>query len=237
MINGRTISIGRVIEGIYRDSAFAEHLDTNDAIEWSYELLKLLNIDALYVRKTECLDIQDYSAELPCDCYKLANVRNFSDGITMPENTNISYTPDCDGNVSKFSGGYGYKINGDRIYTTFEEGKIYIDYDAVASDEDGMPIIKEDAKLIDALKAYVNEKVARKLYHKGKITRAIMDDVKQESHFAVAMCQSGAAVPDFGSMQSLYNIWVRLSPNNTANRTGMQFANYPERLRNFNNRK
>lgn len=234
MLNGKTISIGRVIETAYRDSAFSEHIDYTDAVEWCFSLLKMLGVSSLYMRKTECLDIEDHSAALPCDYYVLQNVREFETGVSIPQTTNISYTPDCDGNVSKFEGGWGYKLNMDRIYTTFKEGKIYIDYDAVAIGEDGLPLILEDEKLVQALKDHIIEKVARKLYQRGVIPKAIFDDVKQEAAWSVAACRSKASVPSHGTMQSLYNIWVRIASDPNAARYGMQYANYPERLQNFN---
>lgn len=234
MLDGKTISIGRVIESAYRDSAFSEHIDYSDAVEWCFSLLKQLGISSLYERKTACLDIEDYSAPLPCDYYVLQNVRDYESGITMPQSTNISYTPDCDGNVSKYEGGFGHKISMDRVYVSFKEGKIYLDYDAVAVGEDGLPLIPEDEKLVQALKDHIIEKVARKLYQRNIIPKAVFDDIKQEAVWSVAACRSKASVPSYGGMQSLYNIWVRLAASPNATRYGMQYANYPERLQNFN---
>jgi hypothetical protein len=233
MIDGKLISIERVIEGLYRDSAFAHHLDWIDAVEWSFELIRELGVLDLYERKTECLTIENNSAELPCDFHDLQDVREFNSGVSMPETTTISYTPDCDGNVGSMAG-YGYKINGDRIYTSFAEGNIYLDYDAIMTAENGMPMIKDDEKVLRALRSNIEYKLARKLYHIGKLPQHVYKDIAQEAACAKAAAQSKGAVPSPGKMRSLFNLWVSLSGNYSAPKTGMATANRQERLKNFN---
>jgi hypothetical protein len=50
-----------------------------------------------------------------------------------------------------------YKIQGNFIYTSFEEGEIEVSYQAIATDEQGFPLIPDNSSFTRALELYIKK--------------------------------------------------------------------------------
>ncbi len=80
MLNGKYISIKRIIEEIYGDNQLDYTISYEDIIRWTAQVLSIMNIPDIYVAKVTGhisnphLDITNYKAELPCDLFKLRQI-------------------------------------------------------------------------------------------------------------------------------------------------------------------
>lgn len=113
------------------------------------------------------------------------------------------------------TGGWGiddatYKINENYIFTNFSDGYIYISYYAFPVDEKGYPLIPEDQKYKEAVKAYIRLKIDYKLWRKGKLTREIYNDSQQQWAWRVGQAQNGARIPTIAGMEGIKNQQLKL---------------------------
>lgn len=99
-----------------------------------------------------------------------------------------------------------YKINEDYIFTNFKDGYVYIAYKAFPVDEEGLPMIPEDQKFVEAVKAYIRMKIDFKLWRKGDITKDIYQDAQQQWAWKVGQAQNGARIPTIDQMESWKNM-------------------------------
>ncbi len=80
MLNGKYISIARLIEELYRDNGYSTEIPWEDLISWTDDALLLIGANQQFLKKvtgTEAdpdLDVTDYRAPLPCDFYKLEQI-------------------------------------------------------------------------------------------------------------------------------------------------------------------
>lgn len=106
-----------------------------------------------------------------------------------------------------------YKINENYIFTNFKDGYIYMSYYAFPVDEDGYPLIPEDQKYKEAVKAYVRLKIDYKLWRKNRISESIYSESKQQWAWAVGQAQNGARIPSIAKMEGIKNGQLKLVQN------------------------
>lgn len=92
-LNGKYVSIKRVLDGVYRDYPFTHELDWVDAVEWIGECLDLIACPKQYVdRLTDGnseinnpppIVIKDYRGSLPCDFLYPIQARDHKTGTTL----------------------------------------------------------------------------------------------------------------------------------------------------------
>lgn len=99
-----------------------------------------------------------------------------------------------------------YTINNDFIFTNFKEGKVFLAYKAFPVDEEGFPVVPDNRKVIEAVKAFIRMKIDFKLYRKGDITRDIYEDAKQEYAWYIGAAQNSMRIPTLDRMESIKNM-------------------------------
>ena len=63
-----------------------------------------------------------------------------------------------------------YKIQGNCIFTSIEDGNIEISYNSILVDKDGYPMIPDDESFIDAIEKFVKKERYNILFDEGKIS-------------------------------------------------------------------
>lgn len=236
MMNGRFISIERVIEGVYRDYAFDTQLDWIDALEWIGECLDLIGAPATYIEKMSdgkselnhpCpIVIKDYRGEIPCDVLHLKQAflkgsstvgTNSNDNlIPMRRSTDSLHIGKYKNNspdLNRLDSNYTYKLNNNYIFTSFKEGEVVIVYDANPTDEKGFPLIPDNVKYIKACKSYVASKLAFRLAIQNKMNGDILNRIEQDYYFNVAQAMVAGRIPNIDEMESWKNNFLKLTPD------------------------
>lgn len=98
-----------------------------------------------------------------------------------------------------------YKINENFVFTNYQEGFIYLSYQAIPVDEEGFPLIPEDTKYKEAVKAYLRMKIDYMLYRKNLIARDIYQEAIQMWSFRCGQAQNEAKMPSIDQMQGIQN--------------------------------
>lgn len=177
-LTSQTISLGTLITKIYRDLGITEEYDTIDLIEWSVEALRFIGAYQQYEQKSACIDIINHKAEIPCDLVALLEVE--TNGKQLDKASNNNFNIQAKGsyldkpysyNLNNFDslplklGRLYYLTDGDSfimskgwIKTSFKEGTLTIKYNAIPTDEDGLPLIPDDESYKEAITSYVKMK-------------------------------------------------------------------------------
>ena len=156
MTNSNYKPIGLILWKILKNPLCNE-LTYEEAAEYALEFIRLLGAPVAYLTKLEKLELNCYKAEIPCDLLFLEGVRYLdcidqtgnNTGIAMREATNIYHL-----NQSEFKGNnntsssngrseFTYQLQKGVIFTSMEDGFIELAYKAIATDDEGMPMIPE----------------------------------------------------------------------------------------------
>ena len=125
---------------------------------------------------------------------------------------------------------YTYTVQGDYIYFPVKEFTMEIFYEAIPVDEEGNPLIPDDAIMLAAYVHYIAYKKILKLWRKGKMTDKVKLDSEKNKMWAMAQATTRNAVSDLGEMESIKNRALRLIPKINEFNNGFRGLSAPEML-------
>jgi len=219
MLNGRFISSKIVIEKVFSDYGFSRNTNIYDFFNWIGEALFALGEKQIYTTKTTgesaenpTIKISNYQGDLPCDLYQVESCRNAVTGVTMRYSSDkfhmlTDHSPDLRSNSDTT-----YILNNNYITTSFETGEVNMTYLAVATDENGWPMVPNRMSVILACTDYVALKYAQLLYFSGSYPDKKLDRIAQNWYANGYSAQIDAAMPNVDQMETLKNMLLRLSP-------------------------
>lgn len=193
----RYVSLKEIINRVYKDGGdIVEDLTEDDVILDTIELLGVVGIPQLFENKVETLEVKKYRALLPCDFVDLVAIKTCSgplnastDKFDIEESNTVVPT---------------YRIDGDVIKFSQEEGYVKISYTAVKTDNDGYPMIVNDQTFIRALVSYIIYKRVHTNYINGRLPNEnIMERVERNYEFNIAQATARLTMP---SVDELSNI-------------------------------
>lgn len=197
------ISIKQVLDNILTHPLLQD-LTLERAVNYSQEFIRIIGAPKLFSEKVVQLQIEDYRALLPCDFVKIIQVRG-------KNGEEYRYTTDSFHQAHTGENAYGdrdytYKIQGDIIYTSIKEGIIEVAYQSIEVDEDGFPLIPDNASFIKALELYIKKQWFTILFDLNKITAGVYQNVQQEYAFYAGQAQSSLIKPSLDEMESITNM-------------------------------
>lgn len=241
MTNSQYKSLGTVIWSVLKNP-LASELTYEEAAEYALECIKLLGAPVIYLNKLEKLNLTSYKAELPCDLLYIEGVEYFDGGtnepIAMREATNI-YHLDTDEFSNENSqrnhnrNEFTYKIQNGIIFTSMSDGCIQIGYKAIATDEEGYPLVPDNQKVQLALEYYILSRYLEPLWMMGKITDKAFEYIQQKRYFYVPSAYTSLTMPGIDKMESMMNAINRLIINTTAHQNKFKKLGEKERIRRY----
>jgi hypothetical protein len=263
MLNGKYISIKTIIEGVYRDYGFSNDLDWVDALEWAGEVLDLISAPKQYISKVTdgnselqhpCpIKIENYRGCLPEDLSSIISVREYTEQIEMlpsadtffldrrvPQttlDTNTDFTSPLKVDQNLYCGDkIQYKIQNNHIFTSFKEGEVEISYRALPVDCDGLPLIPDNIKYINAVKHYIAAKIAFRMFIQDKINGQKLQKIEQERDWYIGAATTAGVNPTLDEMESWKNQWLRLIPSINQHSNSFRYHSEPSKQINHNSR-
>ena len=213
----RYISIKEVLDNLL-DNPLLQNLTLERVVNYTVDFIRKVGMPKLYIEKTAKLEIKDYRALLPCDFYKVIQVRACKNGY------NQTFRSSTDN--FHFSGNKGYsydltyKLQGQVIYTSIKEGTIELSYQAIPVDSDGYPMVADNSSFREALELYITKKRYKVLFDTGKIKGDVYNTTCQDYAWAVGQAQTSLIMPTIDELESITNSWNTLIPRVTEHRTG-----------------
>lgn len=215
----KTTNIRRVADRIMRHPLLRD-VPFETILDYTVDFLQIVGVPSLFEEKTALLHVENYRCMLPCDYVSMIQVRTAKkvDGIEPNHRSHISYRYSTDSfhmsNEKPDVGRYGtdltYKVQGYVIYTSTKDTDIEIAYNAIATDDEGYPLLPDNPSFLRALEAYVKKQQFTILFDLGKLQPAILQNAQQEYAFYVGQCQTDMIMPSIDQMESLTNLWTSL---------------------------
>lgn len=245
MTNSNYKSLGVILFKILRNPLCSE-LTYEDAAEYALEFIKLLGAPVIYTNKTEKIELNSYKALLPCDLLYINGVRYFdcnnldthSYPIAMRESSNIYHINSEEFKNTEVSKNYHnneftYKIQNGIIFTSMENGIIEISYEAIATDEDGYPLIPDNQKVFLGMEYYIMNRYLEPLYLIGKITDKAFEYIQQKRYFYTPSAFTSLQMPSVDKMETIMNGLNRLIINTSAHQNFFKKYGEKERIKKY----
>lgn len=196
----QTTSIKIVLDKILRHPLMQD-MSLETAVDYAVDFMRIVGVPKMFSEKVVELRTEDYRAKLPCDYYKIVQIKpigrpaliastdNFFMGGKYRENNNT------------------YKIQGNIIYTSLEKDTLWVSYLAIDTDEDGYPLIPDNSSFTRALELYIKKQWFTILFDLGKITPAVLQNTQQEYAWAVGDCMTEFNRLSIDEMEAFSNSW------------------------------
>jgi len=119
---------------------------------------------------------------LPCDLIEINQVKKVSDNIPLRQMT-ATFNPG--GTIyNEHKHEYSFKTHGRVIFTSFKDGNIKISYKSIPVDEEGLPLLLDNEKYLNALELFIKSKVFTVLFECNKISSQVLQHTEQEYSWA-----------------------------------------------------
>lgn len=200
------------------------------AVDYVVDFMRIVGVPSMFMEKTKVVEVKNYRAKLPCDYYQMIQVRKIN-GPAFRYSSDSFHMSECKDNNKRDLADLTYKIQGNLIYTSIEEGKIELSYEAIATDSEGYPLLPDNSSFTRALELYIKKQWFTILFDLGKINPNVLQNVQQEYAWAVGDCQTEFNRLSIDKAESFYNSWRTLLLRDTEHRTGFLNNGTKERLK------
>lgn len=191
-----------------------EDIPFETVVDYAVDFLRIVGMPNAFWEKTEKIQIVDYRGILPCDFYKMIQVRLIDKEHNMGA---FRYSTDSFhmSNTKPKYGGLTYKLQGTCIITSIEKGEIEIAYRAMPIDEEGYPMIPDNSSYSRALELYIKLQWFTMLFEAGKLSTQVLTNTQQQYSWAVGQAQSDLIRPTIDEMEAISNMWNKFLPDST----------------------
>ena len=210
-------------------------------VDYAVDFIRIVGTPPSFMEKTAIIPIHKYRGELPCDFYEMIQVRLHNSnpcGKSSHRPPELSpvfrYTTDSfhmspdKPKVSDLT----YKLQGNCIFTVpLEEGEIEISYMAMATDEDGYPLIPDNSTFSRALEAYIKKQWFTIQFDLGKLSPQVLQKADQDYAWAVGQAQTDLIRPTIDQMESISALWNTLIPRAQDHRKGFLHTGTKEHIK------
>lgn len=245
MYNGNTISLKKILWKAM-NSAFMQDLSYESAAESAMECIRLIGAPLAYENKVTrpLLKIIDHKTQLPSNIVLIRGARAFSsndqnegEGIPMTTATDIYHQKagcyeedtDCDMGFE-----VTYETQSGVMTTSFKDGYVEVAYQAIATDEDGFPLIPDNEDFKLAVEYYIRYRALEPLWEMGKVADKVFNRVDQLKSWYIGAAQSDMQFANMDHVEATMNAVNRLIINDSAQRDFFKFMGKHQRIKKFN---
>lgn len=209
-----TTNIRRVLDDIM-DHPMLRDVTLDQAVRYTVRFMQKVGCPFIFTEKCEVLEIHHYKAKLPCDFYKIIQVKDCHTGLCYRSATDSFHMGHF-----KTSRDFTYKIQSNVLVSSVEEGFCEIAYLAMETDEDGFPVIPDDEVFLNALELYIKKERFQIIYDQGKLQLNQIEMVKQDYGFAVGQLMGRYNDLSTDEWESITNMMTQLIPNKWEHQEG-----------------
>lgn len=197
------ISIKEVLDNLL-DNPLLQDLTLERVVNYAVDFIRRVGMPKVFQEKTSKINIEEYRGQLPCDFFKMIQVRYNNNCFRY--STDSFHLSDEKGKSHDLT----YKIQGDFIFTSLKEGEIEIAYQAIPVDCNGYPLLVDNSSFREALELYITKRRYKILYDTGKLRGDVYKNTCQEYAFLVGQAQTSLIMPSLDEMESITNTWNTL---------------------------
>lgn len=229
----RYISVKQILDNL-ADHPMLKDLTLERVVHYALRLMKIVGCPVIFQDKIATIDYEDYKAPLPCDLYKIIQIkslghhRNFCYRYTT-DNFHLSVRDHR--KCTDYPNDYTYKVQNSYIFFSREKDKIELSYRALPVDENGLPMIVDNEAFIRALESYIKYERFKILRDTGEMDLRRFAEVEKDYCFEVAQATNQFLIPSEDEMESITNMWTALLPRRHAHDDGFRAYSIKEELR------
>lgn len=226
-------SVRSIFAKLYRDLGSNTELNESDLVEWIGEAMLKIGSYSQNVDKSTELTIANHKVLLPCDFLHPIDLAHNSMPMAWSSKTmrtnygcdDCNQIPVCIDSSSQDT----FYIQDGWLNTSFETGTVCMVYQAVATDDDGFPMVPDNVYFDEALASYCTFKLDRIDWRQGKIPKDAYMESQRDWLFYVNSARGSANMPNEAKLAQLRNVWVRLMPLNNDRNSFFSNNGNPER--------
>lgn len=197
-----------------------QKVDLETAIQYTVDFIEVFGLPKMFQDRQAEIHIHDFRGELPCDLISIKQVREKCSGECLRGMTD-SFDPDHHRNVRK---ALGYTVYGEEmtfktqnrvIFTSFPEGDIIIAYKAIPVDEDGYPLILDNAVYLRALESYIKKEAFTILFDQNKISAAVLQNAQADYAWRAGQLHNEFVIPSVSEMEAICRSWCTMLQRTT----------------------
>lgn len=207
-----------------------QDLTLETAVDYTVDFMRIVGMPNMFIEKTSIVEVSNYKALLPCDYYQMIQVRKV-DGPAFRYSTDSFHMSESKERKDREIVDLTYKIQGSVIFTSIEKGEIELSYEAIATDDEGYPLLPDNSSFTRALELYIKKQWFTMLFDIGKISPAVLQNIQQEYAWAVGDCQSEFIRLSLDKAESFFNSWRTLIIRDSEHRNGFRNNGTKERLK------
>ena len=213
MFNGKYISLREVIYRLKRHPLLAD-IEIGDIAYDAIDVIKMTAAQLIYESKPAILTVAEFRTELPCDLLYILSAGKLVDDFVSPLNADTSARAGNHGCISAAGGTSSnlqtYSVKRGYMYFDFEDGQVEINYKAIATDDDGYPMIPDNTQLIKAIENYVKVNHFGIKVDLGEMSAHALQRAEQDYAWYVGAAQGSLLMPDLDEMESIKSSLIRI---------------------------
>lgn len=207
-----------------------QDISLETVVDYTVDFMRIVGVPNMFMEKTAIIEVEKYRAMLPCDYYQMIQIRKIN-GPAFRYSSDSFHMSECKDSNGRDLADLTYKIQGNVIYTSIESGEIEISYEAIATDDEGYPLLPDNSSFTRALRLYIKKEHFTTLFELGKIQPVVFNQALQDYAWAVGDCQTEFNRLSIDKAESFYNSWRTLILRDTEHRTGFINNGTKERLK------
>lgn len=201
------ISLVEVLNRVLRHPLLQD-LDLESAIYYAVDFIRILGVPELYIDSVEKVKIAKYKGKLPCNIVAVTMVRDAKTQECLQSTTDAFYNTSSKEDSCHAT----YKLQGDYIYSSMENGELEVAYSSIAIDDNGIPLIPDNPIFLRALELYIKKEYFTILFDMNKINAGVYANTTQEYAWAVGSATAEFNLPSYAEMETVTNVWNQLLP-------------------------
>ena len=203
------ISIKQILDDLLSHPLLTD-LTLERVVNYVVTFLRIVGMPQLFLENTADIVIKNHRGVLPCDYLNMIQVRD-ERGYCFRYSTDSFHLSEKEVNrQSKYyvrdNPDLTYKIQGNCIFTSIENGNIEIAYEAINIDKDGYPLIPDNESFKMALELFIKKEWFTIQFDLGKISAQSLTNVQQQYAWCVGQAQSDLVRPTIDQMESITNM-------------------------------
>lgn len=193
------------------------------------DFMRIMACPLLLGERTARVRVECHRGELPCDFLEEVAVRGPRGEAYRAATAAFAEDDGCRG-----SDGPTYMVKGGVIHTSLPEGEVSVRYRAVLQDDDGFPLIPDDAVAMRAMEAYVKVRWFTVLFDMGRVSQASLANAQQEYAWCAGQCDTRSRRLTPGMAESLLGQMRQLAQRSDEHARGFAGLGDRERWRAHN---
>ena len=202
------VNIREVLSRLLRHPLLQD-VTLEQAVQYVIDFLYIVGMPRMHEDKETTVEIKDHRGLLPCDLISITGCEDCHGHRHMRAMTGVMSPSAREREEPSF------KTQGRVLYVSFPEGEVRVSYKSIPVDEEGFPLLIDDAVFLGALEAYIKKQAFTILFDMGKINQNALYNAQQDYAWRIGQCQSEFSMPSVSEMESISRMWTSLLQKTT----------------------